>query len=616
MKLLESDRIALPFTFTRTRPVILLPSALCRDRDATAIRYVLAHEWSHVERRDARAWDLAALAGFTLFYQPLFWWLKRQLGLCQDYLADERAAALGSAEDYAAYLVRLRTAGFALPALGIGDRRSNLYRRIVMLVQDREPLEQRCRTTWSLAAALTASIAIMIAAGLRLDADESLPTGEIAARVEPEKPPRWVAVAVAKDGSLTYSGKVQDKVTGKAVAGATVVVRRSVVSDMPPGDNRVISRAIGETRHAADAGGVYSFTIPREQVAKNGLYLEVNVEHPDYAPIPFTAHSLAAIRMAEARGDRPFFAVIQANPGKPISGQVLMPARAAAIGVEILIYSRTDNETPGEVNLGSFTTTKTDKEGRFRATVATPGVGVVWIMPTDYAPASRVLAAGERGDLGTFTLKEGLRLKGRVVDAQGKPLAGLVVQADRSPDSPEAGAVSRLRVGDALNRKARTDALGRFALDPLPPGSFLVQPVTFDFDWTEPQAPRPLPFVFSALKVTLTDGQPSEPVEVKAAPRAGDRGPVVRQQGQRSGWLLLHHRGRRPDRRGPLVVRPGRALARRQVRDPCPGHDEIHADRYLDQCARRAQAPRRQARPAEVLPEHPVRTARSRRQGP
>ena len=105
--LLESDRIALPYTYTWARPVILLPTTLCGGDEPVALRYVLAHEWSHVEKRDAWAWNLACLAGLVLFYQPLFWWLRRQLRLCQDYLADARAVAAGSAEDYAAFLVRL-----------------------------------------------------------------------------------------------------------------------------------------------------------------------------------------------------------------------------------------------------------------------------------------------------------------------------------------------------------------------------------------------------------------------------------------------------------------------------------------------------------------------------
>src|SRR5207248_1617183 len=104
VRLLVSDRVRLPIMFGWWRPVIMLPADLCRDGDAAALRYCLAHEWSHVERRDAWTWHLASLAGLLFFYQPLFWWLRRQLRLCQDFLADACAAEQAdAAEDYAEY---------------------------------------------------------------------------------------------------------------------------------------------------------------------------------------------------------------------------------------------------------------------------------------------------------------------------------------------------------------------------------------------------------------------------------------------------------------------------------------------------------------------------------
>ena len=39
-----------------------------------------------------------------------------------------------------------------------------------MLVQDHEPLEDRCRPGWSLAAAVTAATVMVVASGLKLDA--------------------------------------------------------------------------------------------------------------------------------------------------------------------------------------------------------------------------------------------------------------------------------------------------------------------------------------------------------------------------------------------------------------------------------------------------------------
>ena len=73
--------------------------------------------------------------------------------------------------------------------------------------------------------------------------------------------------------TLNYTGTVRDKDTGKPIAGATVVVRRSVLKSE---ENRVLQ----ETRHTTGADGTYSFTIPPEQVAERYLYIELDVEHP------------------------------------------------------------------------------------------------------------------------------------------------------------------------------------------------------------------------------------------------------------------------------------------------------------------------------------------------
>ncbi len=215
VRLCESDNIALPFTFTLARPVILLPTSLCQSKESNALRYVLAHEWSHVERRDSWAWSFTSLALSILFYQPLFWWLRRQLRLCQDYLADARAAALGSAEDYAAYLVgiaRIHRFGPSLPALGIGDRRSNLYRRVAMLVQNREPLEERCRAAWSVSATAVAAVVMVAASGLRLDAAPPPDDKPAAKEAKPAQDTRKAARRLddqGRDAALQGTGQKQ-----------------------------------------------------------------------------------------------------------------------------------------------------------------------------------------------------------------------------------------------------------------------------------------------------------------------------------------------------------------------------------------------------------------------
>jgi beta-lactamase regulating signal transducer with metallopeptidase domain len=537
VRLLESDRIALPFTYTWARPVVLLPTSLCDAAEPGALRYLLAHEWSHVERGDAWAWNLASLAGLVVFYQPLFWWLRRQLRLCQDYLADARAAAVGSAEDYAAFLVglaRVRGAGPRMPALGIGDRRSNLYRRVVMLVQDHEPLEKRCRTAWSLAAGALAAAVVVAASGLRLDAAPAPDDNQDAKEAKPVQDATKTPEAPKPEGeALNYTGTVKDKDTGKPIAGATVVVRRSVYRSE---ENRVLQ----ETRHTTGADGTYFFTIPPEQVAERYLYIELDVEHPDYATRAGFGYALSMTLKNEGLGERPFFETIEMRPAQPITGRVETPEGAPAVGIELLAYSVTDKVKGGQFEYGSFARATTDAGGRFRLPITTPGRAVFWVLPKSYAPQMRGVPEGKRGDLGTITLKAGVTITGQAFDVQGKSLAGLFIEADRQRGSgPEFEALNQLPVADAVRRTTETDAEGRFRFDPFPPGTYNVIPTEVNHTgdrsagWTR----RDLPGVFAPKKVTIKEGETPEPLEVRATPHVVIEGQWVDSKGQpKGGW--------------------------------------------------------------------------------
>jgi beta-lactamase regulating signal transducer with metallopeptidase domain len=528
VRLLESDRIALPFTFTWFRAVILLPSSLCREADSVALRYCLAHEWSHVERRDSWAWTLASASGFALFYQPLFWWLRRQLRLCQDFLADDRAAESGSPEEYAAYLVavaRFRLVGSCLPALGIGDRRSNLHRRIVMLVEDRLPLQRRCRRIWSAAAALLASAIVLAASGLRLDAAPP--------QDKPKTEERAAAKPAAKVETLSYTGVVKDKDTGGPIEGASVTVRRSILK--PGGDNRVLQ----ETKHKTDADGKYSFLIPPEQVAERSLYIELDVEHSDYATQAGFGYSLGMIRKNETIGGRPFFESVELRPGQPVTGRVQAPDGNLAKGVEILAYSVTTKKGENTFEYGSFSKAKTNDRGEFRVVLTTPGQAVFWILPSDAAPEAHRIPDEKRGDLGLFVLNKGSALKGRVLDSQGKPIAGIYVNAEHERDSGDA-TLEGLNVADAINRSAVTDADGGFALAPLPVGNFRIQPGIHARDGSGGREKRPLADVFVTQKFTIKDGETPEALELRAAPHVVIEAQWLDGKGQPT-WGFEHH---------------------------------------------------------------------------
>jgi beta-lactamase regulating signal transducer with metallopeptidase domain/protocatechuate 3,4-dioxygenase beta subunit len=516
VELVCSDRIDLPMTFTWRRPVIVLPRALCQASEKTALRFCLAHEWSHIERRDIWSWHLASMAQILFFFQPLYWWLRRQLRLCQDYLADARAVEqAGVATDYAEFLVGLarRRMGSTVPAtLGIGDRRSNLYRRVIMLLNARQPLEQRCRRLWSAAYALGILVLLAAVAVVRLDTAAAATDDKSAAQDKKETPKQEQAKDKPKAEAVTYTGRVFDKDTDKNVSGAVVTVRRSTYGD--PKNQRVIE----ESKHTTNAEGKYTFTIPAEQAAEYYLYIELDVEARGYAPRKNFGYSFAMIRKNEKMGGRPFFENVDLRPAAEITGIVETPEGKPAAGVKILAYSNTSKTKEGEFEYGSFADAKTDKDGKFSVWLITPGPAVFWLLPEKYAPSTHVIKdPTKRGDMGRFVMDPGIVLKGTVVDSQGKPMSGLFVEADRQGGIED----FNLPVANAIRRTAVSDEKGKFTFGPLPAGNYDVYPQEHGYDPSKddkrPQK-RPLPAVFVRQHVELKGGPEAEAIEVRAVP--------------------------------------------------------------------------------------------------
>src|SRR5262249_38084380 len=150
-----------------------------------------------------------------------------------------------------------------------------------------------------------------------------------------------------------------------------------------PDENKVIQ----ETKHKTDAAGQYRFTIPPEQSAERYMYIELDVEHPEYATQAGFGYALGMIRKNEKMGGRPFFEHLSLRPGQAVTGRIETPDGKPAVGVAILAYSvSTTKFTPGEYEYGSFARAKTDKDGKFRIVLITPGEGVVWLLPKNYAP--------------------------------------------------------------------------------------------------------------------------------------------------------------------------------------------------------------------------------------
>lgn len=134
-----------PFCVGVRRPVIVLPARLALDGDRRTLAHVLAHEIAHARQGDGLGRLLCALALPAFWCHPLYWWLRRDLRLSAELLADERAARLSGPRHYARDLLSLASTDLATGRVPIGapsifGTPSEFTRRIDMLLRRHGPL--------------------------------------------------------------------------------------------------------------------------------------------------------------------------------------------------------------------------------------------------------------------------------------------------------------------------------------------------------------------------------------------------------------------------------------------------------------------------------------------
>ncbi len=100
IRLLESRIVSVPVTMGAIRPAIVLP-ADWREWSEAKIDAVVAHEVSHVMRRDALTQMLSRIHCAVFWFSPLAWWLDRHVNILAEQASDE--AALSSGADRTEY---------------------------------------------------------------------------------------------------------------------------------------------------------------------------------------------------------------------------------------------------------------------------------------------------------------------------------------------------------------------------------------------------------------------------------------------------------------------------------------------------------------------------------
>jgi beta-lactamase regulating signal transducer with metallopeptidase domain len=160
-----SSRVPHPVVVGVRHPTILIPPSYDEpetETDAELLRLSLLHEIAHAEQADLWFGTIASLAQTTWFFLPQIWWLRSQLLIDQEFLADHFAAyRYGTSSDYAASLLELagsrpvsimdaRAGGLGAKWLaGANDARSPLFQRMAMLLHCPFRVESRAPRSWS-----------------------------------------------------------------------------------------------------------------------------------------------------------------------------------------------------------------------------------------------------------------------------------------------------------------------------------------------------------------------------------------------------------------------------------------------------------------------------------
>jgi beta-lactamase regulating signal transducer with metallopeptidase domain/archaellum component FlaC len=94
-RLAESEMLSVPVTLGVRNPVILFPVEW-RGWESGELEAVLAHEISHVARRDALVQRFALIHRAIFWFSPFAWWLEKHLVDLSEQASDEAALASGA----------------------------------------------------------------------------------------------------------------------------------------------------------------------------------------------------------------------------------------------------------------------------------------------------------------------------------------------------------------------------------------------------------------------------------------------------------------------------------------------------------------------------------------
>jgi beta-lactamase regulating signal transducer with metallopeptidase domain/protocatechuate 3,4-dioxygenase beta subunit len=560
-RLCVSPDVRSPLVAGLFSPCVVLPERLFEHSTPCQVRDVLLHECAHVVRHDPWVRLLQRLAVVLFWVHPLIYLLNRRLDHAREEICDNHVLAHTDAAEYAETLLTVAQLCYPVPRLEgyltMMPRHHNLERRVAeMLVESRDktirlPISQRLAVLISfLLLLLTVS-----SVGLSGAASAEDPKGKAAPAASKDPPERNAQRPTTPPDKRAETGKVTGRVIndadGRPVAGAVVYLlphQPRYIGDLPT------------RRTKTNEKGEFSY----DAVAPKLYYV-------------WAFHGNLASRSRQLSGKK----VVVKQDG---SSQPLLLRMRPGIAVRVKVLSQADGKPlPGARVRLIWTDTErdhfTNPRGEVELLALTAEIWHVEAAAKDHAAEVRVLNL-ENGQAAAleFKLAPGVAVQGRVRDVDGRPLAGVGVDAYYGDKG-----------GPHLNY-VETDAEGRYRLDYLPFGRIplLLHKSDYLHEWKE---------------ISLNAGQGREArldVSLRKRPHGGSvEGIVTDDQGKPIAGAEVANGGGSTDQvRRAKTDRQGKFLLDNVYEGPT-GHDlVVRAKGFAPQ--RVAFTPGPATRPAQV----------------
>ncbi len=487
----SSQRCAVPFLSGVLRPIITLPDRMCEPTFQRDLPAVLAHELAHVRSSDVAWNIAIHATSILLWFHPLVWRIGAAHRAACDAVCDAVSALLlGDVQAYCRTLakVALDACSFGHASALAMAQSCDVRRRVVMLQRNvsRLPLRRRAIVVMGLFGLLSVSLL----AGVRLTAAQPA-TKDIADSpvasateneevkpklrsmtirvVDPERKPIANARVTVRAMVDVFNGPVRYRTNAEGIAQIKVpdherldlqllvwaehrvtvgaswrhtAVQKSIPSEitfeMEPGtsfggiirdeqEQPIAGAKVAVSGRKQSSDGVLWFSIHdspttdengrwqsnRIPADLTGYEVKIKARHPNFAVTP--AVDYKTLSLAELRNHS---ASLVMHTGLTVEGTITDPQGRPVAGAMVGQYVKRHSDAPR---------TTTDENGHYRLPPCDPGEYVLAVAADGFAPNSRRVNITSDQRSFDLQLQRGESIRLRIVDQDGKPVAGAVI---------------------------------------------------------------------------------------------------------------------------------------------------------------------------------------------